>query len=525
MDLQKQSVGVGILVVLFGLIPLLVNTASAETSKGDLVVEGNEVYSIENKDDLHIDGNIIVKDNAKLIIRNTKLTLDITSFASYMVYVYDNASLEIYDSTLTRAKEINVNIRMQGKQFVMKNSTSYMDLSAEGGTSVIENSKFIGHNGIFWKGGNTASLFLSNSEVKGVQLSFSSKEPDSILIDGLRPGVKDKFDFTTKSGAALHVVNSTVSGWIIEQFEYFDGSSNKTDLTIKDSEIYLWLWFGPRSKINIKGLKPGFFSDWEFDKNAELAGVNYKVHLINTEVGGEIGGKQATQLKLHIVGEAILDEVEAQIATWGSANVVINNSRIVSGLMLRGNETIHINNTVLASGDIEFIDGEKHIPEIGAANHKVYFSKAEITASNSFEVACDQSFIGGEVKFNGPELDKINWDKGIIIREYSVLGKADVSVVLYDQNNNKVWQGKTDADGVVKFEISFTKNNYKQDWQVESGGKKQKIGFLSDTPINLNFSAAKAENLVYTYWKITLITLTSIAIAAVIMAIIKKRKQ
>lgn len=475
-----------ILIVVFLIIGALTiwsitRKMSIETHKGDLIIDGNETYLIENKKDFHVDGNIIVKDNARLIIRNSKLTLDITSFASFWVDVEDNASLEVDNSTLDRAIKMNVNLRMDGKELIIKNSSVYWDISAETGAVKIEDSEIIGSNGIFWKGYQSVNFTLTNSHIKIVQLSFLNPEPESITLENLKPGTKDKFSFKTKGGASLAMANSTIDGWVIEQYEFFDGQANKVNLTIKDSEIYLWLWFRPGTKLVAKDFRPGMFSDWQFSKNVEAQEVDYDIHLINSKIGGE----KVAKIKLLIAGEANLDRVKAQIGTWGSADVIVNNSQIEMGLMLRGNETVHLNNTVIASGDIEFIDGKKFIEEIGGAKHKVYFSNSKIITKDALEVACDESFISGDVEFDGPNLDKLNWDRGIVTREYSFVAIPNSQIMLYDQNNRTVWQGKTGGDGSAKFQIVFNKDNFKQNWRLETEGKQQKINFLTNTPINL----------------------------------------
>jgi hypothetical protein len=234
-------------------------------------------------------------------------------------------------------------------------------------------------------------------------------------------------------------------------------------LTIEDSEIYLWLWFRPGSTLVANGFKPGFFSDWKLTRDTQTQGVDYDVHLINTE----ISSKKVAGIKLHIAGNAVLDSVGAQIATWGHADVLVNNSRIEMGLMLRGNETVRIHNSNLASGMIEFIDGKMHISSIGGANHKVYFSNSKITTRDFIEVACDNSFIGGSVEMVGPTLSLVSWDGGVITREYPVVSDANVSIVLYDQNNNTVWRGFADENGQAAFNITFDKDNYKQEWRIE----------------------------------------------------------
>lgn len=452
-----------------------------ETHKGNLTIDGNQTYTIENKQDFHVAGNIIVKDNAKLIIKNSKLTLDITSFASFWVEIYDNATLEVDNSTLDRAKAINVNLRMGGNELIINNSRVYWDISAETGAIKIENSEVIGSNGIFWKGYQPNNLTLANSHVKIIQLSFANSEPESVVLNELKPGLRDQFIFQTKNSASLNSTNSTIDGWVIEQYDFFDGRTNQVDLTIKDSEIYLWLWFRPKTKLVAKNFKPGFFSDWEFAKNIEAQGVDYNVHLINSKIGGE----KVAKIKLLIAGEAILDSIEAQVGTWGSAGVTVNNSQIEMGLMLRGNETIHLNNTVLASGDIEFLDGKKFIEEIGGANHRIYFTNSKINVQNAFEIACNEVFISGGVEFKGANLGKINWDRGTVTREYDLMGTPNTQIELHDQNGNSVWRGAIDENGSTKFPIVFNKDNYKQNWRLETGGRSQEINFFTNTPILL----------------------------------------
>lgn len=69
------------------------------THEGDLVIDGNETFIIENCTYIQT-GNVYVRDNARLIIKNAELQLNQTSHWQYSLEVSDNGILETRNVTI-----------------------------------------------------------------------------------------------------------------------------------------------------------------------------------------------------------------------------------------------------------------------------------------------------------------------------------------------------------------------------------------------------------------------------------------
>ena len=57
-----------------------------------IFLQGDETVIIENQT-LHLQGDIIVKDEATLIIRNSRIIWELTHFVSYIGHITDNGKL------------------------------------------------------------------------------------------------------------------------------------------------------------------------------------------------------------------------------------------------------------------------------------------------------------------------------------------------------------------------------------------------------------------------------------------------
>ena len=70
-----------------------------------------------------------------------------------------------------------------------------------------------------------------------------------------------------------------------------------------------------------------------------------------------------------------------------------------------------------------------------------------------------------------------------------------MGVSLFDPQNNLVWSGTTDQDGSASFVISFTENNWRRKWRldtvIDGEGISREVGFLTSTPILLSTTGAE----------------------------------
>ena len=148
-----------ILLILF-LISLTLNfmtlTKAEEPRKASsyekgIILNGDKTVIIENQT-LHLKGDIIIKDNSKLIVRNSTIIWEITHFVSYVARIYDNGKLIVENYILERGIPINANLWIEGDNptVILRNSRCTWDILAGKGRLVIESSSVVGANGVFF---------------------------------------------------------------------------------------------------------------------------------------------------------------------------------------------------------------------------------------------------------------------------------------------------------------------------------------------------------------------------------------
>lgn len=120
-----------------------------ETHRGDLVLDGTEIMTIENEKYLQ-QGNVYINDHAKLIIRNSGFMLGRGDIPTIHVYINvgENATLEIDHSTVvpeTPEGEMGalVIIRNYGTMTMSDSPTQIHLLEMYGGALTIVNSEMV----------------------------------------------------------------------------------------------------------------------------------------------------------------------------------------------------------------------------------------------------------------------------------------------------------------------------------------------------------------------------------------------
>lgn len=477
--------------------------------EGDLVIEGDENYVIENVT-FFIDGNITVKDSSKLIVRNAKVIVNSTYPWEYWVKVYDNAILTIENSLLQTYSQTNLNV--EGGSLTMHGTTCCWAVVAGGGNVTIDSSHLSEEvlpappgvqispikptACLFWKGYLPSRVEIIDSILPRVDLTFGSLGPDqseSVVEDidlvGLRPGRKEELLINPAEGVYFEMRNSSTEMWIVEVSTY-----SRKRVIVRDSRlagVYLSIADVPEMKIS--DLKPGLFSDQILLTTMEGG----YLRLVNTEVIPQIPGEPVeARFKFLLYGGNItIKNCEAiQVGSFGDSRVLVKDCVVEMNVNLRGNETVRFVNTLIKS-PINFWTGQTHDPAHGGDNHNLEFADSEIAKDVDIEVACRYGEIKGNVSIL-TSMDHVHWFFGTINREYPLIVEDEngnrlpnASIKLYDKDNKQVWAGSTGADGEALMSIMFTEENYEDSWVVmaTSNGRDiwQEIGLLTSTPVIL----------------------------------------
>jgi hypothetical protein len=470
---------------------------------GDLIVEGNEIYAIDNVT-LYIDGNIIVKDDAKLIIKNSNVILETEFFTQYEVKLMGNAELIAENSLLERRRNRNVNLLVRERsQLLLKNTTCGWDIQT-GGTIVVENCNLTtARNSIFFQSGRT---YIRDSDVNLIAISVWGEKGHAEL-SGLKQGYIEHLVIEKiwwRDECVLELQNTIVRAPVIDVGE--PSHPSFLNVTIKDSTLYgLWIWFNLGSYAEIKDMKLGHFPYWRMQEEWYLEGMSYDLELINTTVTGFF--------KLQILGNARIENCSGiQVAPRGCSHIDVYNSIITPNLILRGNDSVILNDTVI--GDLQLLTDRSVLGEIIGQGgiHYLEFYNASVRGPE-VEVASNYTLMRGEVtflteKFVGSGIlhgiRDVYWAFGIVEREFPIIVKdaegklmPETPIELVDSEGNLMWNGRTDMEGRVFPRINFTRENWDKKWRLTTTAYNlslsKEIGFFTGTPIIFSFYEIKRE--------------------------------
>jgi len=460
---------------------------------GDLIVEGNETYVIENVK-FWIKGNIHVKDNAKLIIKNSYVIIHDSYKDEFCVSIRDKAQLIVENSVLnaTYLVPADANIPIPMADFVatvednatviMKNTYSHWRFAAlEQGKITIESSKVPS----VWVTFSSQVNITDSIIYRSILLQFRDEDQD-IELSGLTANQRNLSLYYKLGNGFLILENTYVSSWEIDLTHHF-----KKNLTIKDSHIKL-IQLNFDEYVRISNIKPGYFDNWNIHQNVQ-GHTLWNLTLTNVTVEG---------WKLITLNDAYIDNYEGILDPWNDKEVIVINSYV--NLDGRGSRYLKLVNTTVNNIRLHYGPIPKGGP--ASANFSIEFVNSII--EGYIEIALNHAFFRGNVSFRlgshswllheKMPLENVNFQKGMVIREYPLFVKDEngdpaynASISLYSPEGELISSRVTNEKGVALFNITFTKENYDKKWNLKIvyNGMTffKEVSFLTSTPIVFSF--------------------------------------
>lgn len=408
--------------------------------QGDLVIEGDEVFTIE--DVIYRQrGDIIVRDNARLIIRNATLIVDQDFYLQYSIVIRDQAELVAENAVITSNFRIEVHFRNEAQGRVSRLTTDWI-IPTGHSTVTITNSRIRRELIV----GDQPTVSISDSTLNTLHVFL---EADVVAnFQGLQPGLYRSLDFGTMiaSGTEPRITleNTEVQRWSIN-IPYHVKS-----ITFSDSHPgKLTLKFYQSGSVQLDGLRPGFYEERSIG-NVTLLRTTIDYWAISVKAWG-------LQLTLSTLRGGV-----GVYFTGGNAQVRIIDSTI-------NLEALSYNGTL--SFDQTTVQG------------RMVFKDSIFTVEGSLRFATEASFL--------------TWHNTIVERTFAVLAAdeddqplAGARITLMGADGRRVFSGTTDAQGRTEFRLSFTDDNYQDEWTLKAtlpDGKviTRSIGFLTDTPIEI----------------------------------------
>ena len=449
----------------------------------DIVLTGNQQMVIQNTTYTQT-GNIYVRDNAKLTIKNATLILNVSYHEEFVVEVSGSGTLEIDGST--------IGISIPGECVIM----TFLDTS----TLTVKNSDL--QKGrvylLFGRSGGSGGVFqgnasVSNTQFQNMDLNLTTQGAGTIQVsdaafnslalrfkDGytgsfanLKPGYFASWGYS-ENGYDVSVNRSTIGGFTAV-------CDSACEVAFQNCEIFQFGVTTPLSSIRMSatdsiihqpilhgltgitasfgGLKSGLFGNFKLSEHSQGASLP-EISLVNTEVKlwwvvNAFGGSNIS-----------VDDSKIEYRLYSSNSTSkITNSTIAYRLMLYNatNSTIEFDNTTIENLD-------------------VYVPPNSLTMKGNFSFASN----GGLTSWYGPSTIRRTYP--VIVFGDSGNSPPPANLSLYDKTGALVWSGQTDAEGKATFDIDFTDNNHNDVWNLAMDFKgiisHRPISLLSPTPIH-----------------------------------------
>jgi uncharacterized repeat protein (TIGR02543 family) len=461
-----------------------------------LIIQENEEYLIENKELIQA-GNIIIKDKAKLTIKNSTLILKQSYGHQYNIFVRDYAFIYAENSKID-------------SDFIFALQIGY------GGGIVGPEPPLIGSEnprGYFKK--LEIEVTAPIRVMKGGELEVWDSN-----ISHIRGGY---------SGSLVRVENSTIG-----DLRFFSDS----DIFINNSTIItLWPCLSGNTIAELTDLKPKFYDYWYL---GEVTNAKYNFSLINTQVNGwcpYLGDKSYItfadcELDLIVLsffgGTPIISDLKnGQFYNYWNLrefcgpftdyNVILKNTSIKKW-MIEFNETVkakitdskinvifhyQFGTTNIGNSEIDqlyYLDNSGGILKDSKIIQIIKFGRiasvpydGELNIDNSviynrFEAEFANLSLTGNIVFKDVEITR--WYESKVNRQFKVYIHNSVKVPNIDlqvlnPDGKEIWSGYSDAKGEAYFYVIFTDENYYKNFILRSSSLGDKINFnvISTTPL------------------------------------------
>jgi len=472
--------------IVFVLIFTVVNPISADTTHdGDIVLTGDEVLVIEDTAYTQT-GNIYIRDNATLTIKNATLIMNMRYHEEFSIYASGNATLEIIDSTFSHSMPYEViaitftdlttlNVQNSNINPVMlmlgeRSGGDYAQPTFKGIASISQ-SELGNLNPVFSSSGG-AKIVVSDSDCKGLTLAFQNYYEGE--FSNLKPGLFDmwtyrenNYDITIQNTRFYNDINIVCEG--------------PSAITIRDSDIFQFAPYVSLSTIFMKAVN---------SKINHLPLVTFQATMDLKDLNA--GFYDYFSLRDHATGTGI-------------PNVILENTEIINGwyLFAAGDANLTIDNATMVrlrvGGDNNILNvtnsKTKELFLYQATNSKVSLDNITIdlidllVPPNEISIEGNMTFAAEAYIRNWISPSTINRTYPVITGGYGGTNVPVADLALYDKDGILVWSGQTDPEGKVSFDIEFNDNNHDDNWTLEMTCNgmttSRDITLLTSTPIDI----------------------------------------
>jgi len=456
------------LVVSMGAVQAFAASSECDrTYDGDLVLEGNRVLEI-TEETVCVHGNIVVKDNAKLVLNDVTLRMD-----KFSPSFWDNwARFDVFDSANVNIS--NVVFDLPGgavwlashdravvhlDYVTSSGDSSGVHLEADSDSQMNVQSCSVYEADIF----GSAEMTIQDSQLAwAVRMGLNGDK--KILLANIAPGMFDNWEFPRDQSVPFHISlqNTSVGAWSI-----FVGEG--ADVMIVSSKLDELLLNLGRPKGSLHGLVPGHFSSWSLHADNQIDCVT------NVEL------KDTTTNRWNL-------------GLSGRAEIALNDSTI--GLLRFTDAYV----------DLSLQNTNVHLLEAQDVLGKIAYYASSISGGVEFKNA--MLTLTGNLSFSHDSYVS-EWRDSTILRGYDVhlvdaSGSPAVNASLkVESPNGQRLLATPDEDGHVPFNVTFDDSNYTENWtlraSIDDRTAVRPLNFLSPSPVTVRFSEASGSTTLVPY--------------------------
>lgn len=391
---------------------------------GDLIINGNQSFIIENCSYTQT-GNIYVKENGTLVIKNAELVMNMSGSWQYNIYIYDTGRLIIENSDVSTPTIFDIN-------FFDKSSGNLANSTIGGRWGRL------GYVCLEIMSQSLSDIFIKNCSVYYVR-TYSDSSTITVTNSS------DVTCFSIEWARCNLSISNLRSGYITYWNSYKNASvvGQCSNVTIFNSTVRWAEMFFDRSNASVTN--SDINSVWCLtDSNVTIGNITSAwIHTVD-----------ASKVKVYNITR------HQYLAPWGGkTKISLFNVRLYRLWTENFQGTIFSENVVFET--VLFRDSQFYT----WGNFSGVWGAHEWTNSN------------------------VTRNFNVIVTDEMSCPLADAKLKLYDQNSNLVWSGISNVYGRTNFNLTFSDSNYTDTLRLEAVKETlfsaKNVTFLSDTPITM----------------------------------------
>ncbi len=430
------------------------NIQYQQTHEGDLILSGSQTMTIENTD-YKVNGSIVLQDSSQLIIRQSIIEL-LGEIGEGKAIRLEGASLLQADTTIFGGVDLTKGIDPSEAEAIKPgdiltdhNSQLILNNCFSLTQTFMANSKVTIRNSFLWQEplgivhveGNADVLF-EDSYIGAFFIGVPDNIP--VTIDSLQPGYLEYW--SARESISNHVTYNLIlhRTKLMENVKGFKGGMEmgwnisvnalKTMISISNSKLNKLI-------ISFPSGEPAFISDLVTRKPTNFDLNN--IHVVNTEI--------QTQWGVFMNGgpaEIFNSEGLFIFMTGGNANILVVNSEVgeidprqYTGTLIYENSTWFGGYEIFENSHINIRGSVRMLPTV-----PIFDETSKLTRTYDIFLLDDA---------NGSPFNNVN--------------------LTLSKDGSVVWNGTTDAEGKVSFDITFDNKNFQDEWNLSTDANQIKL--------------------------------------------------